>query len=93
MRTAGVLTTSQLIDRMALAGPIVNQILNFMRTEGRVEVRSRQGLDAELRYGLTDKGRLEANDALGRGGYVGPPPVPLADYVALVRRQSVHRRR
>ena len=88
--TAGVLTTSALIERLALAGPIVSQILNFMRAEGRVEVRSRQGLDADLRYGLTEKGRHEANDAMARGGYVGPAPVPLADYVALVGKQSVH---
>ena len=90
---AGVLTTSQVIERMALAGPIVDQVLQFMRAEGRVEVRSRLGLDAELRYGLTDKGRHEAADALSRGGYVGPAPVPLADYVALVRKQSVHQPR
>ena len=88
--TAGVLTTSQIIERIGLTGPIINQILNFMRAEGRVEVRSRQGLDAELRYGLTDKGRHESNDAMARGGYVGPAPVPLADYVALVGKQSVH---
>lgn len=91
LATAGVLTTSQLIDRLALAGPIVDQILYFLRAEGRVEVRSRQGRDAELRYGLTEKGRLEAVDALNRGGYVGPAPVPLANYVALVGKQSVHR--
>ena len=88
--TAGVLTTSQLIERLGLTGPIVNQVMNFMRAEGRVEVRSRQGLDAELRYGLTDKGRDEANDAMSRSGYVGPVPVPLPDYVALVGKQSVH---
>jgi hypothetical protein len=61
-----------------------------MRAEGRVEVRSRQGLDPELRYGLTDKGRHEAIDAMARSGYVGPAPVPLADYVGLVGKQSVH---
>ena len=87
---AGVLTTSQVIERMALAGPIVEQVLQFMRTEGRVEVRSRLGLDAELRFGLTDKGRQEAQDAFSRGGYVGPAPVPLADYSAVIRKQSVH---
>lgn len=91
LASAGVLTTSQLIDRLALAGPIIDQILQFMRTEGRVEVRSRLGLDAELRYGLTEKGRLEAADALNRGGYIGPAPIPLADYASLIRRQSVHR--
>jgi hypothetical protein len=88
--TAGVLATSQIIERMGLAGPVINHVLNFMRSEGRIEVRSRQGLDAELRYGLTDKGRHEANDAMERSGYVGPAPVPLADYVALVAKQSVH---
>ena len=87
---AGVLTTSQVIERLALAGPIVEQVLQFMRAEGRVEVRSRLGLDPELRYGLTDKGRIESAEAMNRGGYVGPAPVPLADYVALVRKQSVH---
>lgn len=87
---AGVLTTSQVVERMALAGPIVDQVLQFMRAEGRIEVRSRLGLDPELRYGLTDKGRHEAAVAMSRGGYVGPAPVPLEDYVALVRKQSVH---
>lgn len=91
LATAGVLTTSELIERLALAGPVVNQILQFMRAESRVEVRSRLGLDHELRYGLTDKGRLDALEALNRGGYVGPAPVPLTDYAALVRKQSVHR--
>jgi len=86
----GVLTTSQVVERMALSGPIIDQLLQFMRAEGRIEVRSRLGLDLELRYGLTDKGRHEATDALNRSGYVGPAPVPLADYVALVRKQSVH---
>ena len=90
LASAGVLTTSQLIERLALAGPIVDQILQFMRTDGRIEVRSRVGLDAELRFGLTDRGRSEATEALSRGGYVGPAPVPLADYVAIVNRQSVH---
>ena len=90
---AGVLTTSQVIDRMALAGPIVEEVLQFMRTEGRIEVRSRLGRDAELRFGLTDKGRLEAVDAMQRAGYIGPAPVPLADYVALVRKQSVHQQK
>lgn len=91
--SAGVLTNSELIERLALSGPIVSQVLNFMRAEGRVEVRSRQGLDADLRFGLTDKGRHEASEAMSRGGYVGPAPVPLADYVALVNKQSVHAHR
>jgi hypothetical protein len=92
LATAGVLTTSQLIERLALAGPVIDQVLQFMRAEGRVEVRSRAGQDAELRFGLTDHGRKEASEALARSGYVGPAPVPLEDYVAIVARQSVHAR-
>ena len=91
LASAGVLTTSQLIARLALAGPAVDQILQFMRAEGQVEVRSRAGLGAELRHGLTEKGHLAAADALNRGGYVGPAPIPLAEYASLVRKQSVHR--
>jgi hypothetical protein len=90
--TAGVLTASQLIERMALAGPVVEQVVQFMRAENKVEVRSRLGQEGELRYGLTDLGRKEAAEALDRGGYVGPAPVPLEDYVALIGKQSVHAR-
>lgn len=90
LATSGVLTTGQLIDRLALAGPVIDQVLQFMRAEGRVEVRSRLGQEGELRYGLTDLGRKEATEALLRGGYVGPTPVPLDEYVALVEKQSVH---
>lgn len=90
LATSGVLTTGQLIERLALAGPVIDQVLQFMRAEGRVEVRSRLGQEGELRYGLTDLGRKEATEALLRGGYVGPTPVPLDEYVALVEKQSVH---
>lgn len=92
LATAGVLATSQLIERLALSGPVLGEVLNFLRAEGRIEVRARLGRDTELRYGLTDKGSVEATAALGRSGYVGPAPVPLADYVALVGKQSVHAR-
>ena len=90
LASAGVLTASQLIERLALAGPVVDEVLQFMRAEARVEVRSRVGQDAELRYGLTDHGRKEAADALSRSGYVGTAPVPLDVYVTLVAKQSVH---
>ncbi len=56
-----------------------------------MEVRARIGTDQDLRFGLTERGRADALDALMRSGYVGPAPVPLADYTALVRKQSVHR--
>ena len=58
----GVLTLGQVADRMALAGPIVTEVLDFMRTEARIEVRgaSSDGTSGNLRYALTDRGRAGA---------------------------------
>nr|MDQ2694286.1 AAA family ATPase [Pseudomonadota bacterium] len=73
----------------ALAGPILEELLNFLRAEACVEVRGSNG-GSGLRYALTDRGRAAALDALLRGGYVGPAPVPLEDYSRVVQAQSVH---
>ena len=88
----GVLTLSDLTDRLALTGPILEEILDFMRAEAKVEIRgmAADGSVANLRYALTDRGREAAQDAMLRSGYVGPAPVPLADYVKVAEAQTVH---
>lgn len=88
----GVLTLADLTDRLCLTGPVVRSLLEFMRAEARIEVRgvAREGSSANLRYALTDLGRLSAQDAMSRSGYIGPAPVPLADYIETVQAQSVH---
>lgn len=90
----GVLTMAELTTRLALAGPIVESIINFMRREARIEVRGPATGDsaASLRYALTERGRLNAQDAMLRGGYTGPAPVPLKNYTAVVQAQTVHDR-
>ena len=92
LQDGGILTLAQLAQRLALAGRIVSDILDFMRAEARVEVRGASTGDSadNLRYALTDRGRASALDALTRGGYIGPAPVTLKDYVALCQTQSVH---
>lgn len=90
---AGTLTHAQLTDRLALSGPIVEQVLNFMRREARVEVRPRPEGSGSLPYALTERGRSTALDALMRCGYVGPAPVPLSAYASISTAQSVHGRR
>ena len=88
----GILTLADLSDRLALAGPVVRSLLEFMRAEARIEVRgvARDGSSANLRYALTDLGRAGAQNAMSRSGYVGPAPVPLADYIETVKAQTVH---
>jgi len=86
----GVLTLGAMIRRTGLAGPILEEILNFLRREGRVEVRARTVDDNGLRYALTERGHASAEAALSRSGYTGPAPVPLDVYTDVVRTQSVH---
>jgi hypothetical protein len=86
---AGVLSLGAMLKRLALAGPILEDILGFLRREGRVEIRARTSEDHGLRYALTERGRASAQAALERGGYVGPAPVPLAVYTDVARSQTV----
>lgn len=89
---AGVLTLGAMVKRLALAGPIVEDMLDFLRHEGRVEIRARTSDDHGLRYALTERGRVSAQAALDRSGYVGPAPVPLKTYTEVVEMQSVRNR-
>lgn len=87
---AGVLDLRQLITRTALAGPVLEEILVFLRSEAYVEVRGpAEGVTA-LRYALTDRGHAFAAESLLRSGYVGPAPVSVEQYARIVRTQSVH---
>lgn len=92
MQSGGVLTLAELVRRVALAGPILEKVLSFMKREGLVEIRSQSEQNAGLRYALTDRGRRVALEASMRSGYVGPAPVPLADYARVVRAKTVHGR-
>ncbi|HEX5209993.1 MAG TPA: hypothetical protein VFW10_19630, partial [Steroidobacteraceae bacterium] len=71
---AGILTLPALGRRSALAGPILDEALAFLRREGRIEVRGPSPDEATLRYALTERGRSSAQDSLARSGYMGPAP-------------------
>ena len=84
----GVLDLGNLARRLGLAGTLVEELVASLRAAGRVEVLSAQIGSPFLRFGLTDRGRAATAEALQRDGYVGPAPVPLADYERVVRAQS-----
>jgi predicted ATPase with chaperone activity len=90
----GVLDQRNISESVALAWPVLEQVLMYLRTEGFVEVRSSADVtdSALMRYALTNRGRTMALDALHKNGYVGPAPVPLEDYSRITMAQSVHRR-
>ncbi|MFC3283389.1 AAA family ATPase [Litchfieldella rifensis] len=84
----GVLDLHRLSRGSALAGPIIEEICHFLRDEGRAEVRG-VGEYGALRFGLTDRGRAAALEALSRDGYGGMAPVPLEDYARLTTQQAM----
>lgn len=93
LHSAGTLDLAQLTERLALSGPIVEKVLHFMRREARIEIKPLVDGQGTLPYALTDRGRNTALDAFMRSGYLGPAPVPLKDYIRVVKEQSVHGRR
>jgi predicted ATPase with chaperone activity len=86
----GTLSLSDLSDATALSGGILEQVLEYMRAEALTEVRPARNDKVGLIYGLTDRGRSAALDAMNRSGYVGPAPVPLHLYRKVTEAQSVH---
>jgi predicted ATPase with chaperone activity len=88
----GPLTSAALGERLGLAGPVLEPILQFLRQEGRLQLQARASFDNELRLALTERGRQSAADSLQKCGYVGPAPVPLETYARIVRAQTLPRR-
>ncbi|MBW3543732.1 MAG: hypothetical protein KY476_26075, partial [Planctomycetes bacterium] len=69
---------------------VIEEALRTLKDEKCVEVASGDLIGpASYRFNLTDHGRRRAQEALEHSRYVGPAPVPLADYVAQCRRQTV----
>ncbi|HWK52368.1 MAG TPA: hypothetical protein VNR40_20880 [Steroidobacter sp.] len=88
----GALSMSELASRTALSGRLLEELLSILRQEGRIEVRAQHGKSRGLGYALTERGRGSAMASLMASGYVGPTPVPQADYNQVVLSQSVRRR-
>ena len=89
LHDAGVLDLPKLVERLALTGAVLEEILSFLRKDGRIEVLGQTGGQA-LRYGLTERGRSAARDALARSGYIGAAPFPVSTYRSLLKLQTIH---
>ncbi|MCO6059613.1 AAA family ATPase [Pseudomonas sp. MOB-449] len=89
LHDAGVLDMSRLVERLALTGAVLEEVLAFLRKDGRIEVLGQTGGQA-LRYSLTERGRSAARDALARSGYIGAAPFPVSAYRSLLKVQTIH---
>ena len=79
-----------LAEQMALSFSVAEELITFMRQEQTIEVVGSVGVGEQAyQYSLTERGRRKAEEALKRSQYVGPTPVPFANYIDVVHNQSV----
>ncbi len=87
----GYLSGYKIAEEIALPfSGVVDQVLEALKREKLVEVRSSQmGLgEGAYQYAITGAGIARAREALERSQYAGPAPVPLEAYTEACRRQS-----
>jgi hypothetical protein len=83
---------SALAERLRLSYSVIEALVDHVRVERLVEVRGASGAgSAGYRYALTDLGRDRARQFNEINQYVGPAPVPLNQYVDVVRRMAKRR--
>jgi hypothetical protein len=83
---AGEASGTALADKLRLPYSVLDALVQHARVEKLVEVRGTSGAGAAgYRYVLTDLGRDRAMQFFDVNRYVGPAPVPLAQYNAYVR--------
>src|SRR5687768_2053310 len=85
---------TEIADSIRLPYGILEPLVEYLRTEKLVEVKSAAGVgSAGYRYALTDAGRDRARRYMDACGYVGPAPVPLDQYTSYMMALAVERPR
>jgi hypothetical protein len=88
----GRMAASALADEMCLPFQVLNPVLQGMRRQMLIDIVGQQGNsgDASFVYEVKPpKGTAALQDALDKTTYVGPAPVPFADYSESVLAQTV----
>ena len=80
-------TTVGLANAMRIPPGIAREAIEGLKRQRLMETTSASGrLESEWQYRLTEQGMHEAEQAFGRSKYVGPVPVPIQDYFALLEQ-------
>jgi len=86
----GALAGYEIAQELRLPFPLVEEALRFMKEQRCAEVTSGDSLGpVSQRFTLTELGRIRARDVFEQCRYVGPAPVPLADYTAQCRARRL----
>lgn len=89
LHAGGKTALSVLTGRLRLSISVVREVLQQLVAEQQVEVAWCGDSDIDVHYQLTAFGQRAAADYLAESRYVGPAPVTLAAYSAMVERQSL----
>ena len=83
---------SQVANHMCLPVGVVTELIEMAQDKKLIETLGQLGasLTAEMRYGLTGKGRSWTHEALAQSEYFGPAPVTLKTFSEQLRRQSIN---
>lgn len=86
----GQATGAEVADQLKLPWTaVVENVIDFLTTEKLVDMRGGKGFGrVSVDFQLTEKGREYARDALERTTYVGPAPIPIEQYNALIHEQT-----
>jgi hypothetical protein len=89
-------TIRELSDALKLPDQLVEHLVDILNHQKLLDIKPRDiharrttHMLLELRYGLSDEGRRRAEQALEYNSYIGPAPIPLADYWEWVENQSI----
>ncbi|QOY94709.1 ATP-binding protein [Massilia sp. UMI-21] len=89
LHAGGKTALSVLTGRLRLSISVVREVLQQLVAEQQIEVAWCGDSDIDVHYQLTAFGQRAAADYLAESRYVGPAPVTLAAYRALVESQSL----
>jgi predicted ATPase with chaperone activity len=68
---------------------VVNELVDFLVEEKWVDIRGGKGFGrVSVDLLLTERGRDVARESVSRSNYVGPAPIPITQYNALVKNQA-----
>ena len=85
-------TIADLVDKVKLPAGVLNVAMDELRKERLAEVRgAAQYAKTSYRFTLTEQGKKQAGELLEICRYMGPAPVTLEDYQAMVEDQTVQR--
>ena len=91
MYTSSAETASGIADAIKLSNRLVQLLLDQASERKLLEALGSAGIriGADMRYALTEKGKVWATEALAQNQYVGPAPVSLAAYCDRINRQRI----